>query len=201
MTIAYLSTPPPVRTDAASSRRPVTPPAKPPPFKPSTSRKEAHQSGGSSSTNAAQRREANRAPSRYTASREPSSKRQDDDARAVCVPVAPGWRDNDGGEGGHSDEQAGNDTCGRLASARGAAFDAISLADELAPLGGNDGIFEVLLPSGAILGVAVSTQASAVRFLLSTPGSGLANQLRRQRMELEGRLERRMGRHVMLTVL
>ncbi|HYD63139.1 MAG TPA: hypothetical protein VEC35_22485 [Noviherbaspirillum sp.] len=127
--------------------------------------------------------------------------RHEDDARAVCVPAGPGWRENDGGDSQSSDEQTGSDACGAAASACEAAFDAASLADELAPLGSNDGIFEVILPSGAVLGVAVSKQASAVRFLISTPGSGLANQLRRQRMELEGRLERRMGRHVMLTVL
>lgn len=201
MSIVRLSAPQPVRAEPASSRRPATPSAKPPSFTPSTSRKESPHSSARSHANAAQRRESNRVPSRDAASREAPSNRQDDDNRTACIPSNPGWQDNDGGDRQHSEEPAGKDVCGTVAPAREAAFDAAALADDLAPLGSNDGIFEVILPSGAVLGVAVSTQASAVRFLLSTPGSGLANQLRRQRMELEGRLERRMGRHVMLTVL
>jgi hypothetical protein len=200
MSIVRPSAPQPVRTEPASFRRPATPSAKPPSFTPSTSRKESHHSPARSQANAAQRREANRTTQREPG-RDPSSNRQDEDARAAGIPSAPGWRNNDGGDRQHSDEQTGNEACGTVASAREAAFDAASLTNELAPLGSNDGIFEVILPSGATLGVAVSTQASAVRFLLSTSGSGLATQLRRQRMELEGRLERRMGRHVMLTVL
>lgn len=200
MSIVRPSAPQPVRQEPASSRRPAAPTAKLPAFTPSVARKEASHSPARSNASAAQRREANRSPSREPPGRDPSANRQDDDTRAVCLPSAPTWRDSDG-ERRQSDEQPGSDPCGGVASAREAAFDAAALADELAPLGSNDGIFEVILPSGAVLGVAVSTQASAVRFLLSTPGSGLAAQLRRQRMELEGRLERRMGRHVTLTVL
>jgi hypothetical protein len=201
MSIVRPSAPQPARAEPASSHRPATPPAKPPSFAPPAARKESPYSPGRSHANGAPRRESNRTPARDAASRETPSNRQDDDNHAACIPSSPEWRHNDGGDRQQSGEQEGKDVCGTVASAHEAAFDAAALADDLAPLGGNDGIFEIILPSGAVLGVAVSTQASGVRFLLSTPASGLAKQLRRQRMELEGRLERRMGRHVMLTVL
>ena len=80
-------------------------------------------------------------------------------------------------------------------------FDQTGLIDELAPLAENDGLFEVLLPDGETVSVAVTTSSARVRFLLSTTSAGLGAQLRRRRMELEQHLGRRIGRDVALAVL
>lgn len=85
--------------------------------------------------------------------------------------------------------------------AANAEFDMMALCDRLAPLAGDTGIFEVIMPSGARLGVVVDKAGSSVRFLISAANAGFGQQLRRRRMELEDRLERRIGRSVTLAVL
>jgi hypothetical protein len=71
----------------------------------------------------------------------------------------------------------------------------------LLPSGGNDGIFDVILPTGERLGVVVSGQSSALSYLLSPSPDRFGSRLRRQRMELEQRMERLTHRNVNITVL
>lgn len=86
-------------------------------------------------------------------------------------------------------------------SAANTEFDMMALCDRLAPLAQDAGIFEIIMPSGARLGVVVDKAGSSVRFLISAANAGFGQQLRRRRMELEDQLERRIGRSVMLAVL
>lgn len=79
-------------------------------------------------------------------------------------------------------------------------LDSAELA-RLLPAGGNDGIFDVILPTGDRLGVVVSGQSSALSYLLSPSTEKFSARLRRQRMELEDRMERLTHRNVKITVL
>ncbi|WP_170304393.1 hypothetical protein, partial [Duganella radicis] len=88
----------------------------------------------------------------------------------------------------------------RQAAAADAGLDCAELA-QLLPAGGNDGIFDVVLPNGERMGVVVNGQATALSYLLSPASEQLAGRLRRQRMELEGRMERLTQRNVNITVL
>lgn len=63
------------------------------------------------------------------------------------------------------------------------------------------GMFEVLLPGGETLGVAVDVRPEAVDYLLTPPSAGLAAQLKGRQMELAGQLGQRIGRSVRITVL
>ena len=65
----------------------------------------------------------------------------------------------------------------------------------------DSGMFEVLLPGGETLGVAVDVRPEAVDYLLTPPSPGLAAQLRGRQMELAGHLGQRIGRSVRITVL
>lgn len=79
-------------------------------------------------------------------------------------------------------------------------LDCIAL-EQLLPTGENDGIFDVILPSGEHLGVVVSGKPSSLSYLLSPSSDKLASRLRRRRMELEDSLERLTHRNVNITVL
>jgi hypothetical protein len=79
-------------------------------------------------------------------------------------------------------------------------LDSAELA-RLLPAGGNDGIFDVMLPTGERLGVVVSGQSSSLSYLLSPSTDQFGSRLRRQRMELEQRMERLTHRNVNITVL
>lgn len=81
-----------------------------------------------------------------------------------------------------------------------AASDAEALAG-LLPHDGASGIFEVLLPNGDTLGVAVDATPERVSYLLQPGSEALAARIRKQKMELGAHLERRIGRSVSLTVL
>lgn len=63
------------------------------------------------------------------------------------------------------------------------------------------GMFEVLLPGGITLGVAVDMRPGAVDYLLTPASQRMAAQLRGRQMELAGMLEQRIGRSVRVTVL
>ncbi|MFZ6773942.1 hypothetical protein ACO0LB_14620 [Undibacterium sp. SXout7W] len=76
----------------------------------------------------------------------------------------------------------------------------MALTDELAHMTDN-GIFEVQLPGGESLGVAVDIRASGVGFLLSPSSDKLRQRLQKQHMELEGTLKQRMGRSVNIAIL
>lgn len=79
-------------------------------------------------------------------------------------------------------------------------LDCAALA-RLLPAGGNDGIFDVVLPGGERLGVVVSGQNASLSYLLSPSPEKFGSRLRRQRMELEERMERLTHRNVNITVL
>lgn len=69
------------------------------------------------------------------------------------------------------------------------------------PTGENDGIFEIIFPSGERMGVVVSSQASSLSYLLSPGSEKFGSRLREQKMELEGHLEQLTHRNVNITVL
>jgi hypothetical protein len=81
-----------------------------------------------------------------------------------------------------------------------AAAEDFSLSEELAQMT-DSGIFEVLLPDGESLGVAVDVRAAGIGFLLSPSGDKLRTRLEMQKMELEGVLKQRMGRSVKIAIL
>lgn len=89
-----------------------------------------------------------------------------------------------------------------IAVAGAAGFDLDACASDLAALGEDNGIFEVVLPNnGPTLEVAVHCTADATAFLLTSSDQRLSMQLSREKMELSLRLRQRMGRNVSLTVL
>jgi hypothetical protein len=95
-------------------------------------------------------------------------------------------------------------TCheGKEAANAGEGFlDMDDLARELMPMTGDDGIFEVILPNGKKMGVAVHIQPGAVRFHLSPSDDKFGERLRQRKMELRTHLERRIHRNVDITVL
>lgn len=65
----------------------------------------------------------------------------------------------------------------------------------------DSGMFEVILPGGETLGVAVDVRPEAVDYLLTPASPRLASHLRERQMELAGQLGRQMGRSVRITVL
>lgn len=76
-----------------------------------------------------------------------------------------------------------------------------ALAERLAPLSANDGLFDVLHPDGSVLSVAVTHTPARVSLLLNTTSEGVNAQLKRCKMELEQRLARRMGKDVVIAIL
>ncbi|CDG82301.1 hypothetical protein [Janthinobacterium agaricidamnosum] len=140
------------------------------------------------------------------AQREP---RQADDKAAQCATVTA-WmpderarREQGGGQDDDKDGQDGKE--GGVAPSAGAPPapdpDLDLCADALLGLGADNGVFELLLPGGRSLNVAVDSNDSRISFLLSTADNGLAKQLREKKMELEGRLQRRMGKKTTVTLL
>lgn len=83
----------------------------------------------------------------------------------------------------------------------GGGMDFESLADALGPLGEDSGIFEVELAGGNKMGVVVQAQAGSVSFLLTPQAGSVGERLRKQRVELERHVERRIKRQVAITVL
>jgi hypothetical protein len=86
------------------------------------------------------------------------------------------------------------------ASASEASAFVSSISDAL-PDGAESGIFEVTMPDGSSMGVAVNSQPALVSYLINPLTPQLASDLRQQRMELEGRLARRISRNVRIAVL
>lgn len=122
------------------------------------------------------------------------------------------WLGGPGADGGDDEGQGGGQGRGQGGRGAGAAggvngpdldhdLDCSALADSLLPMTSEDGIFEVLMPNGQTMGVAVSTQPTQMRLLLSPSDEKLAERLRRRKMELEGALGRRMNKYVDITVL
>lgn len=104
------------------------------------------------------------------------------------------------GRGGGSPRESLAGTLAETLAALDQGLDSAELA-RLLPAGGNDGIFDVVLPTGDRLGVVVSGQSSALSYLLSPSTEKFGARLRRQRMELEDRMERLTHRNVNITVL
>ncbi|RJF96892.1 hypothetical protein D3870_21190 [Noviherbaspirillum cavernae] len=124
---------------------------------------------------------------------------------AACGPFpwlgergAGGGDGSDGEEGGGGGADAAD---GIRAAGLDTELDCGTLADELMPMMEDDGIFQILMPNGHTLGVAVSIQSAQVRLLLNPSDAKLAERLRRKKMELEGVLGRRMEKDVDITVL
>jgi hypothetical protein len=109
-----------------------------------------------------------------------------------------GQQDKGGGGGGGGSSSAAAVQSAMVASA---GLDISILVDELAPMCANDGVFELILPDGECLGVAVSEGSSHVGLLLSPRSSKLAERLRKRQRELKEGLEQRIGRDVTITVL
>lgn len=117
-------------------------------------------------------------------------------AQAVHEKSGSGQQGKGGGSGGN------NGSSGVAAVVQSSAAQELDyLINELVPMTANDGLFEVYLPDGERLGIAITVGAGHVDILLS-PGSGrLAERLRKRRMELKAGLEQRIRRDVMITVL
>lgn len=73
--------------------------------------------------------------------------------------------------------------------------------EEVTSLSSSNGLFEILMPHGARLAVAIATSPTQIRILLSSSDATLCQQLKRRRMELEQHLARHTGRDVLVTVL
>ncbi|UOD29635.1 hypothetical protein INH39_30335 [Massilia violaceinigra] len=105
---------------------------------------------------------------------------------------------------------SGDDGAGTHAGAAGATgagqacadFDAqAELEAGLHGLEGRQGIFELLLAGGQSIGVVVQSAPGSIHFLLSAGGGALEQRLRKNRMELERRLQQRMQKDVRIALL
>lgn len=105
-----------------------------------------------------------------------------------------GGGSGEGGDGDSEPAQAG------AAPGSAAAFDAQDIV-MLLPAGDSSGIFEVQLPGGEMMAVAVDAGPAAVSYHLKPASQGLAGRLRGQQKELTAHLERRIGKDVTLTIL
>jgi len=118
----------------------------------------------------------------------------------VLPVLAAGEREQ--GRGGDSDDSDGADVAGAAAGDAATEDELDSqLLSALLAQSHESGMFEVLLPGGETLGVAVDVRPEAVDYLLTPPSAGLAAQLRGRQMELAGQLGQRIGRSVRITVL
>lgn len=109
-----------------------------------------------------------------------------------------------GGQGSERGDTGGQDDAGPAVSsaapAGAEAFDALDIV-VLLPSGECSGIFEVQLPGGEAMAVAVDARPAAVAYHLKPAGKGLADRLRGRQKELSAHLERRIGKDVTLTIL
>ncbi|SFF95559.1 hypothetical protein SAMN05518865_106271 [Duganella sp. CF458] len=122
----------------------------------------------------------------------------------ACRAGRGGSGDGQGSSGGGSGAgdgrgDAGPAGPGAVAESAG-AFDAQDIV-LLLPAGNASGIFEVQLPGGEMMAVAVDAGPSAVSYHLKPAGKSLAERLRGQQKELSAHLERRIGKDVTLTIL
>ena len=108
----------------------------------------------------------------------------------------------DSGDSDGSGQHGGAPECSDILPV-GSCDDSLSTSElaALLPTDGNNGVFELLLPTGDSLGVVVSSQSSALSYLLSPSNDKLAAKLRRGRMELEDKLGQLTHRNVNITVL
>jgi hypothetical protein len=83
----------------------------------------------------------------------------------------------------------------------GESLDMDELAAQLLPPTADDGIFEVTLPNGHTIGVAVNFQPGNVRYHLSVSDEKSAERIRHRKMELQGHVERRIRQNVEIILL
>ncbi|AVR94334.1 hypothetical protein [Pseudoduganella armeniaca] len=115
-------------------------------------------------------------------------------AIVACREREQGSGDNEDGDGTPAASEANADM-GTQDELEGALLAAL-LAQ-----GPDSGMFEVLLPGGETLGVAVDARPEAIDYLLTPASERLGAQLRGRQMELAGQLRQRIGRSVRVTVL
>lgn len=170
--------------------------------KPRRTAQESRTSAHHAPHNTRSREAASQPAGKNTTDRVKEADDQDEENGAVfvCLPALPVQERSDS-EGG--DNMSGARSTGEIAASFMDMTDTELLVDQLAPLAGAQGIFEVLLPNGGTLGVVVDVQPSAVHYLLSASNPKLSERLRneKEKRELKGGLERRIGRNVMLAVL
>ncbi|MBP0597313.1 hypothetical protein J8I26_04305 [Herbaspirillum sp. LeCh32-8] len=113
-----------------------------------------------------------------------------------------GQRGQGGGGGNDGEEQAGGAGGASVHGTVDAAaeLDCALLAASM-PVPGEEGIFDVLLPCGARLGVAVDIGQRSTSILLMPSTERLRAQIKKKKTELENRLAQRMETPVRLTVL
>jgi|GEM_PF-3371365 len=204
------------RIDAYTESKPPTHEEHAAPFTPKTK----NTSGSDSRAAASPAKQNQSTPARKTESMKPAPERKTSQSRrdnadtrsqerassrsdtvteqAVHAKDGGGGQQDKGGGGG-----GGNSSAAAVQSAvvANAGLDISVLIDELAPMCANDGVFELILPDGERLGVAVSEGSSHVGLLLSPRSNKLAERLRKRQRELKEGLEQRMGRDVTITVL
>ena len=122
---------------------------------------------------------------------------------AACMPGSPdrSGGENGDGDGGQDERQGDGERCTTVLVAGDEADYSDDLILGLLPAPQASGIFEVLFPDGATMGVMVDVGADSASFMLAPGTQGLRNLLRRRQMELEQGLARRMSKYVRLTVL
>ncbi|MFJ3044649.1 hypothetical protein ACIPEN_02355 [Herbaspirillum chlorophenolicum] len=117
------------------------------------------------------------------------------------IPLPPqtggGGGSQQGDAQGEGEQDMGGGTGAVLASGE---LDCDMLAG-LLPTEGDDGIFEVLLPDGSRLGVAVDIGEHHVAYLLTPSSEQFRAQINKKKMELQKALMQRMQTDVRLTVL
>lgn len=113
-----------------------------------------------------------------------------------------GGQRGQGDGGSEGDEQSGGTGAAGLRGVPDEAdeLDYALLAEAMPPAGAS-GLFEVLLPCGSRLGVAIDIGPRYTSLLLMPSTERLRAQIKKKRMELENTLAQRMETSVRLTVL
>lgn len=126
---------------------------------------------------------------------------EDGDPALAAVEVLPpriqdpfGWQAQSG-QGGTSMRSMSNVQAGT-----GESLD-LQLLATLLPGEGDHGVFDVMLPTGARIGVSASEQQSGLSYLLMPEGAQLSSMLHGHERELEDFLKRRIRRNVSVAVL
>ena len=116
-------------------------------------------------------------------------------AADALAPERPPWQAEEDGDGAGGAAAAN----GAEAAAGQEEMDACMAA--LAGLGADDGVFELTLHGGQVLGVALQRDRGGLHYLLSTADAALGRKLRQRGRELERGLAQRMQQRVAVTVL
>jgi hypothetical protein len=125
----------------------------------------------------------------------------DDDYAPAPQDEPPAQGDAGQGQAGQgADAKASMSLSAQIQASPEESPDWLSLAS-LLPAGADDGVFEVIMPNSAKVGVAVSDLPAGVSYLLMPEDDQLASRLRGHEMELEGYLRRRIRRNVRVAVL